>query len=30
MNRILFYRVEDAYGCFSNFSDHPIELDGRT
>lgn len=30
MNRILFYRVEDAYGRFSNFSEHPIELDGRT
>ena len=29
MNRIEFYREEDAYGCFSNFSPHPIELDGR-
>lgn len=27
--RIEFYREEDAYGCFSNFSPHPIELDGR-
>lgn len=29
MDRIEFYREEDAYGCFSNFSPHPIELDGR-
>ncbi|MBK6734105.1 MAG: NADAR family protein [bacterium] len=27
--RILFYRAEDAYGCFSNFSAHPITLDGK-
>ena len=26
---IHFYRVGDAYGCFSNFSPHPIELDGK-
>jgi ribA/ribD-fused uncharacterized protein len=27
--RIDFYRVDDPYGCFSNFSPHPITLDGR-
>ena len=26
---IYFYRVEDAYGCFSNFSEYAIRLDGR-
>lgn len=26
---INFYNVEDAYGCFSNFSRHPITLDGK-
>ena len=26
---IRFYRVGDAYGCFSNFSPHPIRVDGR-
>jgi ribA/ribD-fused uncharacterized protein len=26
-NEIRFYRVGDAYGCFSNFSAHPIEID---
>ncbi len=26
--RILFYREGDDYGFFSNFSRHPIELDG--
>jgi ribA/ribD-fused uncharacterized protein len=26
---IRFYRVGDAYGCFSNFSPHPIRIDGR-
>jgi hypothetical protein len=24
-----FYRVQDAFGCFSNFSPHPITLDGK-
>jgi ribA/ribD-fused uncharacterized protein len=27
--KIYFYRVNDPYGCFSNFSPHPIELDGK-
>jgi predicted NAD-dependent protein-ADP-ribosyltransferase YbiA (DUF1768 family) len=27
---ILFYRAEDAYGCFSNFSRHPVTIYGRT
>ncbi len=26
---IHFYRVSDPYGYFSNFSPHPIQLDGR-
>ena len=26
---INFYRVSDEYGCFSNFSPHPIDLDGK-
>lgn len=26
---IYFYREGDAYGCFSNFSKHPIHVDGR-
>ncbi|MFC7440673.1 NADAR family protein [Laceyella putida] len=26
---ITFYRVKEAYGCFSNFSAHPIQLDGK-
>jgi ribA/ribD-fused uncharacterized protein len=25
---IRFYATRDAYGCFSNFSAHPFELDG--
>jgi N-glycosidase YbiA len=25
---IYFYKVCDSYGCFSNFSPHPIEVDG--
>jgi N-glycosidase YbiA len=25
---IYFYKVCDAYGCFSNFSPHPVEIDG--
>jgi ribA/ribD-fused uncharacterized protein len=29
MSEIRFYRVSDAYGCFSNFSPHPITLDGK-
>ncbi len=29
MNRILFYRVSEPYGVFSNFSPHPVELKGR-
>jgi N-glycosidase YbiA len=27
---INFYATTDAYGCFSNFSRHPIELGGKT
>jgi ribA/ribD-fused uncharacterized protein len=27
---ILFYRVSEVHGEFSNFSPHPIELEGRT
>lgn len=30
MKSISFYRVEDPYGCLSNFSAHPVDLDGRT
>lgn len=30
MSRILFYRVSEAYGEFSNFSPHPFELKGKT
>lgn len=26
---IRFYKVSDDYGCFSNFSPHPIELGGK-
>jgi ribA/ribD-fused uncharacterized protein len=26
---ILFYSAGDAYGCFSNFSPHPLRLKGR-
>ena len=26
---IRFYSTKDDYGCFSNFSAHPIEIDGR-
>ncbi len=29
-DRIEFYRSGDEYGEFSNFSRHPIELDGQT
>lgn len=28
--KIKFYKPKDPYGCFSNFSRHPITLDGRT
>ena len=27
---IHFYSVSDSYGCFSNFSPHPVRLKGRT
>jgi N-glycosidase YbiA len=30
MKRILFYRVSDSYGEFSNFSPHPVELHGKS
>lgn len=26
---IYFYKVNDDYGCFSNFSPHPIQLEGK-
>ncbi len=29
MNRILFYRVNESYGEFSNFAPYPIELKGK-
>ena len=29
MKQILFYRVGEPYGGFSNFSPHPVELNGR-
>ena len=29
MKQILFYRLNEPYGEFSNFSPHPIELNGR-
>jgi ribA/ribD-fused uncharacterized protein len=29
MNQILFYRQNDSYGEFSNFSAHPFELKGK-
>jgi ribA/ribD-fused uncharacterized protein len=29
MSPIYFYRTGDEFGCFSNFSAHPIELDGQ-
>ncbi len=29
IKRILFYRVSEPYGGFSNFSPHPVELKGR-
>ncbi len=30
MNTIRFYKPTDPYGEFSNFSDHPIKIDGKT
>jgi ribA/ribD-fused uncharacterized protein len=27
---ILFYRINEPFGCFSNFSRHPIVIDGTT
>ncbi len=30
MGVIRFYGVSDEYGCFSNFSPHPITLGGKT
>ncbi|HEV2691846.1 MAG TPA: NADAR family protein [Verrucomicrobiae bacterium] len=29
MNQILFYKINDPHGGFSNFSPHPFELNGR-
>src|SRR5689334_1353422 len=29
MKRILFYRTNEACGAFSNFSPHPVEMNGR-
>lgn len=29
METIFFYRVQDDYGCFSNFAPYPIELEGK-
>lgn len=29
-NTIQFYETRGEYGCFSNFSKHPIQLDGTT
>lgn len=29
MTVINFYSTKDQYGCFSNFSRHPFELDGK-
>ena len=26
---IYFYHVSDEYGCFSNFSPHPVVMDGK-
>lgn len=30
MTTIQFYRENDPYGCFSNFSKHPVVIDGIT
>ncbi len=29
MKQILFYRINEPYGGFSNFSPHPVEIKGR-
>jgi hypothetical protein len=29
MKLINFYRLADDYGCFSNFSKHPVVIDGK-
>lgn len=29
MDCIKFYRTKDNYGCFSNFSRHEVEIDGK-
>ena len=29
MEVIRFYKTNDAYGCFSNFTPYPIEIDGK-
>jgi ribA/ribD-fused uncharacterized protein len=29
MSTILFYLPEDEYGCFSNFSKHPVKINDR-
>jgi N-glycosidase YbiA len=29
MEIIRFYRVDDEYGCFSNFSPHPVKMKGK-
>src|SRR5204863_5118997 len=29
MNRILFYRINEPYGEFSNFAPYPLELKGK-
>jgi ribA/ribD-fused uncharacterized protein len=29
MSTIFFYKVNEKYGCFSNFSAHPFVLDGK-
>lgn len=30
MSKILFLKITEPYGCFSNFSKHPIVIDGIT
>ncbi|MFY0640990.1 MAG: NADAR family protein [Bermanella sp.] len=30
MNTIRFYKPTEPYGEFSNFSDHPVKIDGKT
>jgi ribA/ribD-fused uncharacterized protein len=29
MNQILFYRISEPYGEFSNFSPHPVKMNGQ-